>query len=72
MRTSRRDFLKYALGGAGALLAGTAIVKTLPGAEKKLFSSTAGESSESGDKISKKVPDDPKRHWGFVIDLSKC
>ncbi|MFW9917607.1 MAG: 4Fe-4S dicluster domain-containing protein [Candidatus Thorarchaeota archaeon] len=72
MRTSRRDFLKYALGGAGALLAGTAIVKTLPGAEKKLFSSTAGDSSESGDKISKKVPDDPKRHWGFVIDLSKC
>ncbi|MHA2497996.1 MAG: 4Fe-4S dicluster domain-containing protein [Candidatus Hodarchaeales archaeon] len=72
MRTSRRDFLKYALGGAGALLAGATIIKTLPGGEKKPISSTAGESNETGEKISHKVPDDPKRHWGFVIDLSRC
>lgn len=71
MKTTRRDFLKTAIGGLGAAIVGGVIAKNLlKGAEFPAVS--PGKTSETGEKISYKVDDDPKRHWGFLIDLSKC
>ncbi|MHA2254329.1 MAG: 4Fe-4S dicluster domain-containing protein, partial [Candidatus Kariarchaeaceae archaeon] len=66
----RRNFLKKGILGAGAvMLAGAGIyqvntqVQILPTSESDL---------PGINKFNPDVPDDPNRHWGFVIDLSKC
>ncbi|MFX1511581.1 MAG: 4Fe-4S dicluster domain-containing protein [Promethearchaeota archaeon] len=72
-RTSRRDFLKYAFVGmgtaavGGSLLAGGSARSFLPSSSSKSNKSVKNSSTEHG-----MVPDDPQKHWGFLIDLSKC
>lgn len=66
---TKRGFLKKGLLGAGAIvLATTGIVGLKQGG---LLPSS--ESNIKGINMpNPHVPDDPNRHWGFVIDLAKC
>ena len=66
MKINRRSFLKTLLGGAAVttstiILANGAKNGLIPGSTTKITADSCT-----------KTPDDPNKHWGFLIDLSKC
>ncbi|MHA2366581.1 MAG: 4Fe-4S dicluster domain-containing protein [Candidatus Hodarchaeales archaeon] len=69
MKTNRRNFLKKGVIGLGAaILAAGTITR---GRNANLLSLSNNESN-ANNKIKIEVEDDPERHWGFIIDISKC
>ena len=65
MKLSRRSFLKTIIGGAA--IGSTSIILANGVSGGFLTSSNSLTASDNG-----AVPDDPNKHWGFLIDLSKC
>ncbi|MFW9997779.1 MAG: 4Fe-4S dicluster domain-containing protein [Candidatus Odinarchaeota archaeon] len=69
MKITRRNFLKGAIAGIGAA---TLTVSILPKGKNINPLNVSGESDGTSEKIKVVTPDEEQRHWGFVIDLSKC
>jgi molybdopterin-containing oxidoreductase family iron-sulfur binding subunit len=65
---SRRSFIKTLLLGTGATIIGTSMLNLGSNSNLNLASKKEDNSSHQSDE----VPDDPSKHWGFLIDLSKC
>lgn len=62
MDEKRRKFLKIGLIGTGVVAASSLI-------SLKVISDNATKAAKEA---KTHIPDDPNKHWGFVIDLSKC
>lgn len=65
---SRRSFIKTLLLGTGATIIGGSLLS----AGSNNFPSLASKSEKDSAGQLKEIPDDPSKHWGFLIDLSKC
>ncbi|MFX0204738.1 MAG: 4Fe-4S dicluster domain-containing protein [Candidatus Hodarchaeota archaeon] len=72
-KTSRRDFLKYTFAGMGtAVVGGSLLVGVTNGTFLTSSSTKSNKTVQNASMDHEKVPDDPYKHWGFLIDLSKC
>lgn len=73
MDKSKRKFIKTVLAGIGLTIVGGTIISNLPiNRSQGITVDTNQEDEPTSDKIKIDVPDDPKHHWGFLIDISKC
>ncbi|MFW9929023.1 MAG: 4Fe-4S dicluster domain-containing protein [Candidatus Thorarchaeota archaeon] len=68
---SRRNFIKTLLLGTGVTIIGGSLLSLGKSSNLSIASDQKKNSTDQSN-TNKKVPDDPNRHWGFVIDLSKC
>ena len=66
---TRRNFIKTIMLGTGATIIGGSLLSF---GNTGKFSLSSKEKIASSNQDLEVIPDDPKKHWGFVIDLAKC
>jgi Fe-S-cluster-containing dehydrogenase component len=69
---SKRDFLKKALAGVGVTVIGGVILSQGGNIVGRIQESSTDNAQDTTEQTSSTTPDDPERHWGFLIDLGKC
>ncbi|MHA2297789.1 MAG: 4Fe-4S dicluster domain-containing protein [Candidatus Hodarchaeales archaeon] len=74
MKVNRRDFLKKAIIGLGATVMTGTVLSVLGGRQLSDSDPSSSHSTNTIESSSQhvQVPDDPARHWGFIIDLAEC
>ncbi|MHA2094537.1 MAG: hypothetical protein ACW98F_07910, partial [Candidatus Hodarchaeales archaeon] len=72
MDNSKRDFLKKALAGLGVTIVGGAIISQGGNILGRIQESDSKNTQDANEQNSTSTPDDPNRHWGFLVDLGKC
>ena len=73
MDRSKRNFIKKAIAGVGITIVGSTVLSQFPkNSSQGIFGQPNQEEVSSSDNNHNIVPDDPQRHWGFLIDISKC
>jgi Fe-S-cluster-containing dehydrogenase component len=69
---SKREFLKKGLAGVGITVIGGVIISQGGNILGRIQESSTKKAQDSTEQTSSGTPDDPERHWGFLIDLGKC